>query len=223
MIHGECMPERRPTNLRRTRTSWRNQRGVGRVATLVKNNFYGNRSSIAVQNVGSGNADISVAYYDRDSTSSWSDSTTGLEPLSTHIFPAQSAMPSGKIGLARVTANQPLASTVYEYRISGDWRMQHSGFLVRGSETVILPRVYKNYVSGGNTWRTGSQVQNVGSGTAHVTVRYYNTSGSTNSSWNQTATITNIWRAVTFNTNNSNLPDGFVGSAVVTADQDIVI
>ena len=182
---------------------------------LVKSGWYGNNTGLVVQNVGSSSTTANVTFYDRDSSQTWSTSYY-LNSLSSHSFWVPSTVPSGKVASARITAGQDLAATIYESKSGQGWRMQYNGFLI-GSNTVILPRILKT-----SSWNTGFQVQNVGGANASVTVRYYDTNGNTNSSWNQTATIGPNKGATFAQSQHTALPNSFYGSAIITSDQPIV-
>lgn len=174
-----------------------------------------NSSALVVQNVGSFATDVDVTYYDRDSGTTWSDSFTGLESLSAHIFPA-TGVGEGNIAAAKIqSSGQVLVSAGYEYKDQGEWRMQYNDFLA-GSDTIILPRIYKKHPDGSATWSTGIQVQNVGTSSTTVTVSYYNLAGSledTEPKWVQENNSVTFYQP-----SNGDLNDGFIGSAVITSD-----
>lgn len=188
-------------------------------APVFKNSFHPeyspNSSALVVQNVGSFATDVDVTYYDRDSGTTWADSFTGLESLSAHIFPA-TGVGEGKIASAKIeSSGQVLVSAGYEYKDQGEWRMQYNDFLA-GSDTIILPRIYKKHPDGSATWSTGIQVQNVGTSPTTVTVSYYDMAGSladTEPKWVQENNSVTFYQP-----SNGDLNDGFVGSAVITSD-----
>ncbi|MFQ5594558.1 MAG: hypothetical protein ACE5HA_10455 [Anaerolineae bacterium] len=192
-------------------------------APLIKSHFAGNSSGIVVQNASSSSTSstlVDVYYYDSDSTSTWGPDGATIRAVSSHVFWAPNTVPADQVASAWISGGDKLVSTVYETKLSGNWRMQHNGFIA-GTITVILPRLYKNHSDGSVTWNTGIQVQNTGTTQANVTVTYYDIAGTIVDT--EPPTSIQPTRSVTFyQPNNPDLPNGFVGSAIITSDQPIV-
>jgi hypothetical protein len=196
---------------------------------LVKSNSGGNSTGIYVQNaspLGSGTTLVNAYYYEQNGTGFWTDSYS-LNFYSSHLFWAPNKVSAGKVASAWISGGDKLVSAVYETKLSpGQWRMQYNGFL-EGSTTVILPRIYKNYTDGTVIWTTGVTVQNLGSSTSNITIRYYRDDGTTQSNWMETPTpgvAVGQYKAWTFwqGAASNPLPTNFKGSAVITSDQPIV-
>jgi hypothetical protein len=198
-------------------------------APVVKHDFYGHSATVVVQNIGTSTSSVTATYLDRDDHEVYAQTLT-LEPRSSRIFTlAGAGALAGTIAAARIAAagDTPIITTMYENRSSSNWRMQSNGFIT-GSQTVVLPRLYKaNADAVGLSWTSGFQVQNVGSGDATIQVQYYDMSG-----YPQTATHTPVppWgvpipanESVTYNLAQSTLPTNFTGSAVITSNQPIVV
>jgi hypothetical protein len=206
-----------------------NMGGVVNYAPVVKYNFWNHSATIVVQNIGTTQGDVTATYLDRDDNDVYAQTLT-LEPRSSRIFTlAGAGALAGTIAAARIAAagNTPIITTMYENRSSSNWRMQSNGFIT-GSQIVILPSLYKAATLAdmtGLTWTSGYQVQNVGGGNATVQVQYYNMSG-----YLQTVTHDPVGalpippnESVTYNLAQSTLPANFVGSAVITSNQPIVV
>jgi len=185
---------------------------------MAKSNYGGNNSGIAVQNVGSSSANVTVTFYDTDSSSIWQASYNNLAAHSTHAFYLPSILPTGQLVSARITSSgPPIAATVYEAKSGTQWFMQYNAFL-GGSKAVVMPYVYKE--ARGAQWNSGIQAQNVGSASTTITLQYYSTNGTLVASEAQTC---DSYESVNFYApTNPSLPLGFIGSAVITADQPIV-
>lgn len=198
-------------------------------APIFKYDYGGNRATLVAQNVGTVATTVTATYY-HPTLGPWSENYT-LEPLSTHVFSPLNTknaygvnMSPNTLATAVVTVptGQKVAITLYENKVGGNWRMQQSGSNV-GSKLAILPEVYRGYVSGGATWGSAFLVMNTGSSNANITVRYYDVAGNGLSGANQTGSAA-PQNAIAFNvSNNSQLPASFEGSAVVEADQPIII
>ena len=79
----------------------------------------------------------------------------------------------------------------------------------------------KAYVTDGQTWNSGLRVQNVGTATTTPTVTYYNANGTVAA----TVTLPSIapgYSAGIYLPNVTQIPNGFFGSAVISANQPIV-
>ncbi|MBM2812256.1 MAG: exported protein of unknown function [Chloroflexi bacterium] len=135
----------------------------------------------------------------------------------TFIQELNTDLPDGFVGSAVVQTSPDVRITamvneVHERR-SG---MAYEGAPL-GSQTLSAPLLFKN--SGG--WSTGIQVQNVGDTTTDVTVAYRATEG--DGRWSEQASMTPGGTVTFFQPGNPDLPEGFVGSAVLTSSSAPII
>lgn len=188
---------------------------------VVKSNYWSNVSAIVVQNVTATGTTATVQYYDIDSGSTWSNSRY-LYGYSTHVFYIPDHVPSNQMVSAVVSAGRPIVATIYETKTTDGWYMQYNAFL-EGSKAVVLPRVVKNAFMP-DRWRTGLLIQNTGTQTADVSVRYFDGSGSELTAAEET--ILNLApneSAELYTNGNPNLSQGFFGTAVVESAQPMAV
>ena len=183
------------------------------MAPIIFKNYGGGNwtTRLAVQNAGSAITHVTVTYHGAGGT--WTEEAD--IPLGArHTFDqAFSPIPDGFVGSAVVTSDgQPLAVVVNEISPSG-MALSYTGFSA-GATNITAPLLFKNY----NDWNTGLQVQNMGTATANVEVTYYWAGGTCT----ENATIEPGASHTFYQPANTCLPDGFVGSAVVTSDQPVV-
>lgn len=187
---------------------------------LVKKNWWGHNTGTSVQNL-NGYTYTRVNYYEEDDTPDPDDPSTswqGLQAYTTRVYYSPNTIPvTTFLGSAVVNiSSSPAAVLVHE--AGNGMYMMHNGFLA-GTNTVILPRIYKNY--GADNWTTGIQVQNVGGAPANVTIQYYDQNG--NPAATDGDSIASNRAQVFWQGDASDpLPSPFVGSAVITSDQPIV-
>src|SRR5207248_520585 len=121
-------------------------------------------------------------------------------------------LPSGFVGSAVVEApaGSRITAVVNEVQQSGSGSSYEGARA--GSTTLSVPLLFKN-ASG---WDTGLQVQNVGGTATTVNVTYYASDGR-GGPWTERASIPPGGSTTLYQPSNADLPDGFVGSAVVTS------
>jgi len=167
-----------------------------------------------VQNLGSGDASITITYYNQDGTTAATTMDTIPAGGSKNYFPL-TAVPDGFNGSVVVSSNQPVAAIANELGNGSAYAASYAGFDA-GSTTMNLPLVMRNN-GGFNTW---FNVQNAGTATANVTVTYK--PASSGNAATQSANIepgaAHTFDQATF----GDLGNKFVGSAVVTSNQPIV-
>jgi len=167
-----------------------------------------------VQNLGTGQATITVTYYNQDGSVAASQTDTIALGGSVTYFPL-TAVADGFNGSVVISSDQPVAAIANELGNGSDFGASYAGFDA-GATTVNLPLIMRNN-GGFNTW---FNVQNAGTTTAHVTVTY--TPGIAGSAATETASI-EPGAAHTFDqAGNTNLGTRFVGSAKITSDQPVV-
>ncbi len=131
---------------------------------LVMAGERGWKATLAVQNLGATQTNITVQYYPSTGYGVLSSQTIyNVQPHATAIF-----VPSSTglwVGAARITnsAGQPVAAVVNQ--TNGGQAAGYSG-LLDGSSFIVLP-----YVRSDGGWTTGVQVQNLDGSTANVVVK----------------------------------------------------
>ncbi len=176
--------------------------------------FNGWDSTLTIENLGDAPAPVTVTYSRTNTPGGpWTESAT--VPAHTSITLAQASnasLPVDFVGPAVITGppSASLSAVVNTIHSSGSAASYES--VPVGSTQLNAPLLFKD--SGG--WNTGLQVQNVGSIVAQVTVTYSASNGP--GQWREQALI-QPGAAVTFyQPANAQLPQGFVGSAVVTSN-----
>jgi hypothetical protein len=126
-----------------------------------------------------------------------------------------SNLPSGPLS-AKVQSNSGLGIAVAVNQADASSQMSYSSF-AQPSKTVILPRLAKS----ADAFRSGLQAQNTGAQNTTPTITYYYADGTVALAATM-GTIQPGQSSGVYLPNVSNLPDGFQGSAVITADQPLV-
>lgn len=161
-----------------------------------------------VQNMESNTATVVISYYNQNGSKAIADvqDTIGGNSSKTY-FPI--AAPSGFNGSVVVSSDRKVAAIVNVLGDGGKSAASYDGS-ASGGTSVVIPLLMKGN-SGFNTW---FNVQNAGSGDAHVTVNYSDGTSAT-------ATILQ-GAAATFDQAKESHASPFVGSATVTSDQPVV-
>jgi hypothetical protein len=170
---------------------------------------------VSVQNVGSQPANISITCYDSAGQTYYCGSTRYSVPSkATTTFYMSAA--NSPLGSAVVSANQPIASLIYE---GGTPYKLCTNADLSGTTTAYAPELYGNYSQGGQTWNSGLHIQNVGDVNATVTVTYYKEDGQYAGQWSNQVGPKLTW---ILNAASGNMPtNNFSGSAVIQATQPI--
>ncbi len=167
-------------------------------------------SGFQIQNLGTVTATVTITFYNQDGTvAATVNDQIGANSSKTY-YPLTSVS-AGFNGSVVVSSDQPVAAIVNVLGDSGAFGASYSGFS-SGSTTASIPLVMKNNY-GFSTW---FNVQNTGTADANVTVTYSNGTS-------EVATIKPGAAATFDQATNANLPDGFVGSAVVSSTQPVAI
>ena len=187
----------------------------------IYNNYYGNSSSVLVQNVGSTATTATITYYNANGTQAGQPEQAVIQPGTRATFlqfntpSSTAAVPAGFNGSAVVTASSGgliTAAGNIQHLVKGRFE-SYNGF-PGGSATnrVTCPSIFDNYYLND----TSMAIQNVGSAAADVTIAFNGTVGNTATSKTVTATIqpNSIYFAYT---GAGFLGAGFHGSAVVTS------
>ncbi len=181
-------------------------------APVIMSNYYGNNTAIAVQNVGSAAADVTITYA---TGQVWSGSIA-VNSSESRYTPGD-GVPSGDLtGLTGATIastnGQPIVVIVNESN-SYNRAASYSGFS-SGSTTARAPIVMKRYF----TYNTSIVCQNVGSAATTMTLQYGGGVAGTNVSPSVAVGSTTMFYQPT----DSLISDGFINSATITASQNIV-
>jgi len=174
-------------------------------------NYYGWTSSFRVQNLSSSEASVTIRYYDEDGANPLTESAT-IQPQGWLEFYQgdDPEPPSSFSRSAWIHSTQPIVA-VTNQETSSD-HQSYSGF-ISGARAIYLSLVQQNY----DGWFTGIQVQNTSGVTATVTIKFYHANGAFAGS-----TVPLEIAAYASRVFYDEIPNGFNGSAVVTADKDVV-
>jgi hypothetical protein len=164
---------------------------------------------LALQSRAESLASVQIIFSDSAGNQVGTHSLT-LDPNGSSVIDPRTlpSLPSGFVGSAVVESSQPIASSVSQLRDGSD-ALAYSGF-ASGSERVFVPLLFKSY----NGWNTGLQVQNLASSPAQVLVTYRRANGP-GGPWQERQLVPPRSAVTFFQPANAELPDGFVGSAVV--------
>jgi hypothetical protein len=183
-------------------------------------------SGIACQNLSDEPASITLYFYQQGS------STASLTYADPNPVPANGSrnyftpstppgVPEGFLGSVVVASDSPLACNVNTQTTgagttSDPYRMATSaGFSdTQTSSTMYAPQVMKNLAG---TWSSYIAVQNTSSSDASVEVTYKSRTGSPVNAATESATIKAQSNHIFYQTDNANLPEGFLGAATITA------
>jgi len=173
---------------------------------VILNGYYGNNSSLVIQNISNSTASVTVEYsggYSKDYTIN-SYSATSI------YIPGETSLPSGNInGLfaAKITSDQPIVSMVNESNIYNR-AATYTGF-ASGSDTVVAPIVMKRYYH----YNTSVTCQNIGTAPSTLTLTYGGVAGSVSSPSPVAVGATYMF----YQPSDSIIPNGFIGSATIQA------
>lgn len=190
---------------------------------LLNANNSGFNTWFSVQNAGTADAQVSVAYSDGKSA------TATIKPGAAKVFYQAQEGHTEKVFAGTVTStnNQPLVAAVIQE--SSTVMFAYTGFTGAGSTTPVFPLVNANNAN----YITGLQIQNAGTAATEVTVSYTPSSAGTACTEKQTIDAGTSKTFALFAFANSSLgaaencADGvkFIGSAKVTinsANQPLV-
>ena len=188
----------------------------------INKNNYGLDTWFNVQNIGSADATVKVAYAPGSCTAQ-----QVVKPNSSKTFDqsVDTCLANGFVGAATVTSNQPIVATAMQIQRTGKQVIAYRGF-TSASTTLVMPQVSSNVYKSG----TGIQIQNTGGTATNVTLTYTPSTGYPGASCTETKTI-NAGASTTFGfpqlpsgcgTSGTGVSDsvngGFIGSAKVTGN-----
>lgn len=201
--------------------SYEGQPSGGKIVNLpvITNNAYGGwTTGINIMNASSSYSTVTIAYY---VSGGWfvGVQTNTLAPYAYWgVSNASSGLSNGFIGTAVVTTTQWAAVVVNETNSTTGGAISYRGVGAKtpGPVSLALPVILNNAYGG---WTTGVNVMNTGTSNAQVTINYYNSSGASAGMQTNSIAPKGSWG---ISQASAGLPDGFIGSAVVTSNQPIV-
>jgi hypothetical protein len=175
-------------------------------APVLMNGYYGFNTALTVQNLGTASTEVAVSY---------SDGTVVTKTVaigsSTLFYTPNEGVPTNWIGSAKIESDgEPIIAIINEEG-TANRAASYSGF-AGGGMMANAPIVLKGYYN----YSTSITCQNIGSSATDITITYSN--GATEEVTGVPANGT----ALFYQPNTTGLSDGFNGSAVLTAGQDIV-
>lgn len=176
-------------------------------APVIMNNYYGYNTAIAIQNVGASDANVTVTYA---SGQTWAGTVPSNSAAS--LYTPSSGIPSGMLTSATVTSTGSSVVVLVNESNNYNRAASYSGFS-SGSTTARAPIVMKRYYS----YNTSVTCQNIGSAATTMALQYAGVAG-TNTSSSVAVGSTYMF----YQPDDTLIPDGFIGSATITASQNIV-
>ena len=178
------------------------------VPSAVKN-YYGWNASISIQNVSTVAASVTIVFSNAAATTK----TYTIQPNSAQAVyvPGVSGLPNGLFS-AKITSDQAVAVSVNQSN-SYNRAATYNGASA-GTTTVFAPNTMKAYYK----YSSSITCQNVGAAAATMTITYAGQPGASETSGSVAPNANKIF----YLPNNTNLPNGYNGSAQITSAQPIV-
>ena len=176
-------------------------------------------SSIVVANPGTATANVSMQFVKADGTSALASPITFTVPAGSSVaqyVPGLAGLADGRYSVV-LDSDQNITAVASLESLTPELKTAYNGISQTDVGTTFnVPQIFKSYVG---IYTTALVVQNAGTATANVTVRYYRNGA-------QVATESHTIPAnasKTIDQASSSLPDNFSGSAVVSADQPLAV
>lgn len=180
-------------------------------APLLFKNYNGWVSGAQVVNTSQSPVVVTAAVLQRDVPVALNLGARPLAPNEslTYYLPAINELPDDFVGSAVFTATGPIALVVQLLNADRGAGMAYTGF-TSGTPNVSVPVVFKSSAG----WESGIQVQNLGQGDALVRVTYHfrGGAGAVDQGLIAAGSSTTFYQDA-----NPAIPDGTIGSAIVTA------
>ncbi|MEZ4712577.1 MAG: M23 family metallopeptidase [Caldilineaceae bacterium] len=180
-------------------------------APLIQNNNNGYISGLTLLNTWSTTTALSANYYNGTGSNCYTQSSNINGETGWIILPAP---PNGNtcpsVVSGRFGSGQNLAANVNQ--LYGTTEATTYAAISKPSKTVYVPRVKRNA-----TWGDGIHIHNTEGSSASVTITFYNTSGSVDSSIS--VSISANGQAIIL----GQVPSNFDGSAVITSNRNIAV
>jgi len=193
---------------------------------LVMCNNSGFDTWFNVQNAGASTANVTIDYTPGSTGVAGSENTT-IEPGASKTFDQASGSATTNcddlgptfIGSASITSDQPVVATVMQLGTGGfNVLMGYNGFTTE-STSVALPLIMAN----NSGYYTGMQIQNVGGGATTATVDYGTNLVGGFAPANDTCNLAPGEACTLIQSGGQWAGNAFVGSASVTASEDLVV
>lgn len=169
-------------------------------APVLMNNYYGFNTALTIQNLSNSATNVTVTY------SNGKVSTASVAANSSRLFyTPNEGLPNGFIGSAKVTSSGGQVVALINESSTANRAASYSGFTAGGT-TVSAPIVLKAYYG----YSTSITCQNIGMASTNITVNYSN--GAT-----ETLAAAANGTALFYQPNLATLPNGFNGSATISA------
>ena len=176
-------------------------------APVIMNNFYGNNTSLVIQNIGTVETDVTITY----STGLVKTATIGAGEANSRYTPAE-GLPTGTLTGVKVESDgQPIVLLVNESN-DKNRAASYSGFAA-GANNVSAPIVMRRYYE----YNTSITCQNIGAFATDITIQYGGIAGS-----NTVAGVAAGDNTMFYQPADSLVPDNWIGSATITAAEPIV-
>jgi len=184
-------------------------------------------TGIACQNMGTSAALISISFYSEGSATAaltYTDpNTVAVDGSRNYYTPNSFAdLPASFLGSGVVSSDQPLACNINTQTTgtgtgASPYRIATAGAVSEeaGAPIAYVPQVMKTL---GGTWNSYIAVQNTSMANVAVTVTYKDRNGVDQGSATEHATVPGQSNKVFYQADNAGLAAGFLGSAVVSAD-----
>lgn len=176
-------------------------------APVLMKSYYGFNTALTVQNVGDTEVSVTVTY------SNGATNTKTIAAKASQLFytPNEAGIPNGWLGAAKIEATGGNIVALINESDANNRAASYTGF-ASGGTTANAPIVMKTYYG----FSTSVTCQNIGDAATNITATYSN--GVTETKTNIAAGAT----ALFYQPNTPGLSNGFNGSAVFTASQNIV-
>ncbi|MGC8951762.1 hypothetical protein [Chloroflexus sp.] len=183
---------------------------------LVMSNYYGYNTATSVQNVGTGPTSVTIQYSNGDTH------TVTLSSGASHTFLDFNLLPPSNSTYSAVvtSTNEPIIVTVNESRSGSRLATTYEGFS-SGSKSWVAPIVMKNYYG----FQSSITCQNIGNGPANISVAFNGEAGGGPVTLLPQQKVSGLAVNQSFamlQQFDNSLPNGFIGSAEITSDQDII-
>jgi hypothetical protein len=176
-------------------------------APVIMNAYYGYNTSLVIQNMGVGDTNYTVTY-----GTGHTQTGTIAAGASAELYTPASGLPAGTSTGAKVESSSEDIVVLVNESNDKSRAASYIGF-ASGSTTVSAPIVMKRYYE----YNTSVTCQNIGTASTVMSISYGGISGTTSS-----PSIPINGTHMFYQPTESLLPDGFNGSATITAGQPIV-
>lgn len=177
-------------------------------APVLMSDYYGFNTALTVQNLGSNSTDVTVTY-----SGGITHTETVAAGSSQLFYTPNEGLGSGWIGSAKVESDgEPIVALINEEGALNR-AASYSGF-TGGSTTANAPIVLKDYYG----YSTSITCQNIGDAATDITITYSDPSATSTTESNVPVNGTVLF----YQPNVAGLPTSFNGSAIITADEEIV-